>query len=88
MNIYVIKAHDMRGWDMFEGFVVVAKSGGEARRTAARAAANRQGSWDGTPNETERAFWMDIRSTRCTEIGTYTGRETGPHIVLEDFKRG
>lgn len=49
---------------------------GEARQIANNAAAD------------EGTIWEDPKTSKCTQIGTYTGPRRRAHIVLSDFSAG
>lgn len=97
MNLYLLRAHDSRGYDQHRGFVVAARSSGEARRLAGATATKSDVAHlahfpDADHTRTrlaeELTFWLEPTASRCQHIGTYTGPETGPHVVLEDYRHG
>lgn len=87
LQIFHLKAHQDQGYDEFQAFVIVAKSDGQARRIAgAKAADERLG--DPKEHAVRRNFWNDPKRSRCQPLGTYTGPDEAPHIILSDYKRG
>ncbi|WIF20523.1 hypothetical protein SEA_JFLIX2_32 [Rhodococcus phage Jflix2] len=91
MKIYLLKAHDQnRPYDHHVGFVVVAQSRGEARRTVCHKHFSKE-PWEtelGQHEIDERAFWMDPERAECTPIGEYEDRNMSPHVVLSDYRAG
>lgn len=94
MNLYLLKAHDYAGrpWDSFRGFVVAARSSGEARRrVGAHVNPPRPEGWLGAEEEVEeRKFWADFHQASCELLGLANGigPTRTPGIVLADFKHG
>lgn len=91
MKIYLIKAHDQsRPYDYHVGFVVAARSPGEARRTVCSTHFAKE-EWEhelGQHEIDERKFWMDPEMASCTDIGDYTHHNTWPHVLLADYRAG
>lgn len=90
MNIYLLKAHDRnRGYDLHQGFVVVAKSPGQARRIACSEYFNGEPFDEPTQRDKdERKFWSDAKTSACSCVGIYRGPEMAPHVLLADYRAG
>lgn len=74
MKIFKI-SHNKKGYDMYKGFIVVAKEESVARNIAKNNSADEGG-----------LIWL--MEADVVEVGNYTGIETTPFVLLSDFNAG
>ena len=74
MKIFKI-SHQKKGYNIYKGFVVVAKEESIARNMAKNNSADEGG-----------LIWL--MDAVVVEVGNYTGNETSPFILLSDFNAG
>lgn len=81
MHIYMLTSTADQGsrYDVYRGFLVIAHSRSEARETVVK---------EKFTNPGDIAHWSLAATSRCTNIGVYTGRYTRPAILMEDFNAG
>jgi len=94
MNLYLVKAPDTLGWDVFLGFVVAAKSEKEARETYPGRYGNPT-SWDGKGwqwvdcdgKPVYEDDWPAPDTLKVRKIGTASPR-CKKGVVLAEYRNG
>ena len=86
MNLYLLQAYEIDGYDCYAGFIIRAKSPAAARKEAQDNGADEiRGEWsvdDKAPKS--MPYWTDPKKTSCQLLST----KGLPGIVLSDFNAG
>ena len=74
MKIFTIEQREFKGYDCYNGFVIVANNKDEVKCLAKKSAADEG-----------KEVW---KYKNINEVGEYTGHEIEPFVLLSDFRAG